>query len=58
MFDLERFLKAQQNTYDTALKEIQNGQKETHWMWFIFPQLVGLGYSYYSYYANYYGISG
>ena len=55
MFDLERFLKAQENTYDTALKEIQNGQKETHWMWFIFPQLVGLGSSYY---ANYYGISG
>ena len=55
MFDLERFVKAQENTYDTALKEIQNGQKETHWMWFIFPQLVGLGYSYY---ANYYGISG
>ena len=46
MFDLERFVKAQENTYDTALKEIQNGQKETHWMWFIFPQLVGLGYSY------------
>lgn len=55
MFDLERFVKAQENTYDNALKEIQNGQKETHWMWFIFPQLVGLGYSYY---ANYYGISG
>ena len=55
MFDLERFVKAQDNTYDNALKEIQNGQKETHWMWFIFPQLVGLGYSYY---ANYYGISG
>ena len=39
MFDLERFVKAQENTYDTALKEIQNGQKETHWMWFIFPQI-------------------
>lgn len=55
MFYLERFVKAQENIYDNALKEIQNGQKETHWMWFIFPQLVGLGYSYY---ANYYGISG
>ncbi len=55
MFDLERFVKAQENTYDTALKEIQNGQKKTHWLWFIFPQLVGLGSSYY---ANYYGISG
>ena len=51
MFDLERFVKAQENTYDIALKEVQNGQKKTHWMWFIFPQLVGLG-------SSYYGISG
>ena len=55
MFDLERFVKAQEDTYDTALREIKNGQKETHWMWFIFPQFVGLGYSYY---ANCYGIFG
>ena len=54
MFDLERFVKAQEGIYDKALEEIKNGRKETHWMWFIFPQLVGLGYSYY---ANYYGIS-
>lgn len=33
---LERFLKAQENTYDEALREIKNGKKETHWMWYIF----------------------
>jgi uncharacterized protein (DUF1810 family) len=42
---LERFVTAQQNYYVTALREIQNGQKRSHWMWFIFPQIVGLGYS-------------
>ena len=52
MFDLERFVKAQENTYDIALKEVQNGQKKTHWMWFIFPQIKGLGQSQVSkYYA-------
>ena len=54
MSDLNRFLKAQENTYIYALEEIKDGKKRSHWMWFIFPQLVGLGYSYY---ANYYGIS-
>ena len=42
---LERFLEAQQDTYDTALAEIKAGYKETHWMWWIFPQYKGLGYS-------------
>lgn len=43
--DLERFLTAQQNYYKIALQEIQAGQKKSHWMWFIFPQIAGLGYS-------------
>jgi uncharacterized protein (DUF1810 family) len=42
---LERFRKAQKNSYDTALREIKNGQKRSHWMWYIFPQIAGLGYS-------------
>ena len=42
---LKRFLTAQQSSYPTALQEIQNGQKRSHWMWFIFPQIAGLGYS-------------
>ena len=41
--DLSRFLTAQENTYVIALSEIKNGQKRTHWMWFIFPQIKGLG---------------
>ncbi|MPR33574.1 DUF1810 domain-containing protein [Salmonirosea aquatica] len=41
--DLNRFVAAQENVYETALKEIRNGRKQTHWMWFIFPQIVGLG---------------
>lgn len=43
--DLQRFLKAQETTHSRALAEIQNGQKESHWMWFIFPQVAGLGHS-------------
>lgn len=42
---LQRFVEAQAASYATALREIQNGRKETHWMWFIFPQLRGLGHS-------------
>ena len=42
---LERFLTAQQNSYKTALQEIKRGQKRSHWMWYIFPQIAGLGYS-------------
>lgn len=44
-FDLSRFVEAQQDTYDDALKELKAGQKRTHWMWFIFPQVSGLGFS-------------
>lgn len=43
--DLMRFLDAQNKLYLTALSEINKGRKETHWMWFIFPQLRGLGIS-------------
>lgn len=43
--NLSRFLEAQSNTYEQALAEIKGGRKRTHWMWFIFPQLQGLGYS-------------
>lgn len=42
-FDLERFIKAQKEYYDIALEEIRNGEKRSHWMWFIFPQIKGLG---------------
>lgn len=44
-FDLARFVSAQQTTYDIALGELQCGKKDSHWMWFIFPQLRSLGYS-------------
>lgn len=46
-YNLQRFIDAQNdgNTYKNALKEIGNGQKEGHWMWYIFPQLRGLGRS-------------
>ncbi|MCD9577382.1 DUF1810 domain-containing protein [Flavobacterium soyae] len=43
--DLTRFLDAQNKLYLTALAEIKKGKKETHWMWFIFPQIKGLGTS-------------
>lgn len=44
-FDLDRFVKAQVGIYGTALAELRGGQKRTHWMWFIFPQIKGLGSS-------------
>ncbi len=43
--DLERFMAAQATTYDTALRELRAGAKTSHWMWFIFPQIAGLGQS-------------
>jgi uncharacterized protein (DUF1810 family) len=43
--DLNRFLLAQQDDYERALAEIKNGRKRTHWMWYIFPQIDGLGFS-------------
>ncbi len=42
---LSRFLQAQEGSYDTALREIRAGRKRSHWMWFIFPQIRGLGAS-------------
>jgi uncharacterized protein (DUF1810 family) len=44
-FNLERFLDAQAGVYDTALAELRAGAKRSHWMWFIFPQMRGLGRS-------------
>ena len=51
---LQRFIEAQNDSYDQALKEIINGRKLTHWIWYIFPQIKGLGFSYNS---EYYGIT-
>jgi uncharacterized protein (DUF1810 family) len=42
---LQRFLDAQQRDYENALSEIKNGRKRSHWMWYIFPQIHGLGFS-------------
>ena len=44
-FDLQRFVDAQRSTYDQALAELRAGEKRTHWMWFVFPQIAGLGRS-------------
>src|SRR5579884_3906715 len=44
-FDLRRFEDAQSGVYQTALAELRAGRKQTHWMWFVFPQLAGLGFS-------------
>ena len=44
-FDLHRFVEAQRPVYDRALQELQAGRKTTHWIWFVFPQLRGLGHS-------------
>ncbi|MDO6429354.1 DUF1810 domain-containing protein [Flavitalea sp. BT771] len=43
--DLNRFIDAQQHDYAIALQEIKNGRKRSHWMWYIFPQVQGLGFS-------------
>ncbi len=43
--NLERFLKAQEKDFPIALSEIKNGKKQSHWMWYIFPQIEGLGFS-------------
>jgi uncharacterized protein (DUF1810 family) len=53
--ELKRFMEAQQRDYETALAEIKNGRKSSHWMWYIFPQIRGLGFSSVS---RHYGISG
>ncbi len=54
-FDLDRFKKAQEEDYPYALQEIKAGRKQSHWIWYIFPQLKGLGFSSMS---EYYGIDG
>ena len=53
--DLSRFVDAHRNAFQTALMEIRNGRKQSHWMWYIFPQVRGLGRSST---ADFYGISG
>lgn len=54
-FDLQRFVEAQAPVYATVLAELSDGRKRSHWMWFIFPQLRGLGRSPT---ARFYGIAG
>lgn len=44
-FDLERFVQAQSADYDQALSELRDAEKQSHWMWYIFPQIEGLGHS-------------
>ena len=53
MNDLKRFLDAQENDFEIALSEVKNGSKQSHWMWYIFPQIKGLGFSSM---ANFYAI--
>ena len=52
-FDLKRFVEAQSSTFEEAIAELRAGLKQSHWMWFVFPQLAGLGRSPT---ARYYGI--
>ena len=54
-YDLERFVNAQETAYEPALAELRRGRKHGHWMWYVFPQLRGLGHSYN---ADRYGIGG
>ena len=54
-YDLDRFIKMQERDFDKAYNEIKNGHKVTHWIWYIFPQVKGLGFSYNS---EFYGIDG
>lgn len=44
-FSLDRFRSAQEGSYETALQEIKSGRKQSHWMWYVFPQIRGLGHS-------------
>jgi uncharacterized protein (DUF1810 family) len=43
--DLDRFVQAQEGVYDVAVEELRHGRKASHWMWFVFPQIAGLGHS-------------
>jgi len=45
IFNLHRFLDAQERVYDTVLAELRAGRKSSHWIWFIFPQIAGIGHS-------------
>ena len=54
MPSLERFIEAQEHHYQLALDEVRTGKKQSHWIWYIFPQMYGLGRSYF---AQLYGIS-
>jgi uncharacterized protein (DUF1810 family) len=42
---LERFVEAQDDVYDDVIEELRSGRKQSHWIWFVFPQIAGLGYS-------------
>jgi uncharacterized protein (DUF1810 family) len=44
-YDLQRFLDAQEPVYEQVLRELCDGRKTSHWMWFVFPQIAGLGHS-------------
>ena len=44
-FNLQRFVTAQDEVYAEVLAELRSGRKRTHWMWFVFPQVTGLGFS-------------
>ena len=44
-FDLQRFVEAQERAYPSVVAELKRGRKESHWMWFVFPQIAGLGSS-------------
>jgi uncharacterized protein (DUF1810 family) len=44
-YDLQRFVAAQRDSYDDAVAELRGGRKTSHWMWFVFPQIAGLGHS-------------
>ncbi|GAB3552584.1 DUF1810 domain-containing protein [Spirosoma fluminis] len=44
-YDLDRFVTAQEGTFQAAFNELKNGKKTGHWMWYIFPQIAGLGFS-------------
>ena len=54
-YDLDRFVSAQTGVFDRAIEELQSGRKQSHWMWFVFPQLNGLGRSSN---AQFYGLCG
>ena len=54
-YDFERFVTAQNPVYETVLAELASGHKTSHWMWYVFPQLLGLGHSQQS---QFYGIVG